>query len=836
MPSPHGIVISIVGDERSYLRSVENTIATNTKLDASFKQVGVNANLSADAQIKAAVKAHEALRVNALALSSRAASLPSGSREQAAATLLAAEAQAKYARAVGETTARTHGLGTASREAERDLSRTLRGAAAGSGIFSRLGRSMAFASAEFLGFAVGASIVARSISGAENLAKAQDSLAVAIEHTGGSLKVLEPRYLATAKAAAQFGQSEEEALTGLARATVLTGDAASAQRAYQEALVISKATGKDFNAVLTATSKGQEGVVGSLQRYGILIAKGTSGTAQFEQVMERFGGQAKANTTETDRLHASIANFEATLGTALLPTVERLAGRLSDWLDRMQKSGKLQRDVNTVVHDAGTVFHVLGDAVRLVDKVTGSFANTLRILIGLKVASVLAGWAGGFNSLAAAEVLAARGTTRGRVGMYTGAGTGAAAGAVAARSPESSTAAKAVKGFIVAALTELAVQQVQRFDRWVGGSAFGRFTGLGTTPLPNGVTAFNLGIAARHATQGQLTAEDKQVLLAAKQAEGGLKAWAKEALFTAAIQHQINENLRHATSTNPFGFSSLFHSSVLFPSPGSGMFGGAKPIKQWATFQLNIAEQMAQARASLTTSTTDDVAAAKQVIARIKRAIDHGHLHGAALIQALQAEGSALTTIWSAEDAAAQKRAAKAEAAKERIDAQIQDSIDPLRLEVALSRDQALGKSTVRDLRRLRAAAEKALKSGKLSLEQQKEAWDQIASVNQQLAGQTKVRTQQFHEANTRALTAGLHLSAADRAELRARLSQLGPGGRVPRSGVGAYGYEIGPHTSRPIHVQVNLDGKKVASSTTKHQERRERRNSSQRRGPNAGR
>lgn len=776
MPSPHGIVISIVGDERSYLRSVENTIATNTKLDASFKQVGVNANLSADAQIKAAVKAHEALRVNALALSSRAASLPSGSREQAAATLLAAEAQAKYARAVGETTARTHGLGTASREAERDLSRTLRGAAAGSGIFSRLGRSMAFASAEFLGFAVGASIVARSISGAENLAKAQDSLAVAIEHTGGNLKVLEPRYLATAKAAAQFGQSEEEALTGLARATVLTGDAASAQRAYQEALVISKATGKDFNAVLTATAKGQEGVVGSLQRYGILIAKGTSGTAQFEQVMERFGGQAKANTTETDRLHASIANFEATLGTALLPTVERLAGRLSDWLDRMQKSGKLQRDVNTVVHDAGTVFHVLGDAVRLVDKVTGSFTNTLRILLGLKVASMLAGWAGGFRALAGAEALAAGGAlvaggaasgVVARVGMYTGAGVAGGAAAAGGAGALSRLGRFGLLGALLATAGENGLSQqvigAELGGRGVSGPRGPRGPGVPLPPVQRG----------------------------------------------------------------PLG-----------PAGPVGPGGGGKAVAAaMAEYQMSVAEQLAQVRASLTKSTTDDVSAAKAVVARIKRTIARGHLHGQALIDALQAEGSALTTIWSAEDAAAQKRAAAAQAAKERIAAQIQDSIDPLRLEVALSRDQALGKSTVGDLRRLRAAAEKALKSGKLSLEQQKEAWDQIASVNQQLAGQSKVRTQQFHEANTRALTAGLHLSAADRAELRARLSQLGPGGRVPRSGVGAYGYEIGPHTSRPIHVHttVELDGKKVASSTTKHQERRERRNSSQRRGPHAG-
>jgi hypothetical protein len=44
----------------------------------------------------------------------------------------------------------------------------------------------------------------------------------------------------------------------------------------QNALVISKATGKDFNAVLTATSKAQDGSTTSLARYGIMLPKVTT--------------------------------------------------------------------------------------------------------------------------------------------------------------------------------------------------------------------------------------------------------------------------------------------------------------------------------------------------------------------------------------------------------------------------------------------------------------------------------------------------------------------------------------------------------------------------------
>jgi hypothetical protein len=145
-------------------------------------------------------------------------------------------------------------------------------------VFRSLGRSIAFASATFPRHSLPRRTITDSIKGAENLAKAQEGLAVAVRHTGGNLDKLIPKYTAVAKGAAEFGVNQADATTALERATVLTGNAAKAQRAYQEALVISKATGKDFNAVLIATSKGQEGITTSLQRYGIQIAKGTAGT------------------------------------------------------------------------------------------------------------------------------------------------------------------------------------------------------------------------------------------------------------------------------------------------------------------------------------------------------------------------------------------------------------------------------------------------------------------------------------------------------------------------------------------------------------------------------
>lgn len=176
------------------------------------------------------------------------------------------------------------------------------------------------------------------IDAAENLKKAQESLKVAIEHTGGSVQKLMPQYQQTAKAAAQFGMSQTDALTAMSKATLLTGDAEKAQRAYEEALVISKATGKDFEAVLTATSKAQDGMTGSLKRYGVILDTGSSSQEQMNQVMSRFGGQAEANTTASEKLHANFQNLQATIGTLLLPAFEKIVGGLNTVVEFLSSS------------------------------------------------------------------------------------------------------------------------------------------------------------------------------------------------------------------------------------------------------------------------------------------------------------------------------------------------------------------------------------------------------------------------------------------------------------------------------------------------------------------
>ncbi len=819
----HGILIEIIGDATSYLRSADKAIAANTRLAASTTRTSKTDVAAVDAQIAARAKLIEVQRAQVAQLTARTGRAAAGTPEAVAQTALLAEANAKLARSQGDVITGNRRLSSSSKTAERDLNKVVRGGLAGSGIFGKMGRSLAFASSGFIAFAVGAELITKSITNAEEFEKATNSLRVAIQHTGGDVAKLQPRYEATAKAAARFGVTEVEATTSLARATVLTGNAASAQRAYQEALVISKATGKDFNLVLTATSKAQAGITTSLRRYGVLVDANMSGTDQFRLVMKRFGGQAAANTTSLERLRAQFSNALTTIGVKLLPAVNQLADGFAKWLEKMNRSGKLQSDV----------------------------------VKGMKAITFVA-------------------------------------------TP------------LVSSIKELATAVGLLNDAW--GKLSDLQKGGGIKGLFAGVPAAGFGF---------------------------LKSGIKSSLFPV-------QNLVNAFSSPKPPPAPLIQPSRFFPESAqfsrtpdvARSFG--KPMKQFfQQFELTFKENLAQVQASLTRSNKDDVAAARQVVARVKRAIDQGQLHGKGLIAGLQLEAQALQTIWAAEDAAAQKRAQRAQAAKERIQRQIEDSIDPLRLEVSLSQAQALGKPFVGILKQLREAAKKALESGKLTLAQQKEAWDQIASLNQQIKDALTTQTAQFQvpaklalrlardtalgrsttkdllsirkailrfiathkhnlaaltdaynqladinqqlgstagtalglfkQASTRALTRGLGLTDEQRKQLRARLSQLGPGGTVPGHGVGAAGFVIGPDgrpiqvhgrgptisardrqtvnpvrfnrllrvleqvSRRPIRVVVDLDGKIIADNTTRHQQRGRQRNSAQRRGPNAG-
>ncbi len=141
-------------------------------------------------------------------------------------------------------------------------------------------------------------------------------------------------------------------------------------------------------------------------------------------------GEAWKKTTETAafqfaRFRTSISEIGVTIGATLLPALTRAARQISDWVNRMQKSGALQRDFNGIVHlttsvvtdVVGAVHAAIGVWTRFTGVVGGAH-NAIRILLGAFVAFKVAPLIGGIGNLTRAlgsGVLGA--ATRARAGL-----------------------------------------------------------------------------------------------------------------------------------------------------------------------------------------------------------------------------------------------------------------------------------------------------------------------------------------------------------------------------------------------------------------------------------
>lgn len=183
-------------------------------------------------------------------------------------------------------------------------------------------------------------------------------------------------------------------------------------------------------------------------------------------------------------------------------------------------------------------------------------------------------------------------------------------------------------------------------------------------------------------------------------------------------------------------------------------------------FTLPFQLQLAQAKAAATQATGDDLRVAKQIRAFVLKAIPH--LGGQKLLDAYQELGQVNSQLAGAVQTAANK---------------VKGFAVPLALQVAQARDAALGKDSAlkRVLEKIKAVALKALKSGKLGFQGQLDAWNAIASVNDQLKNQVRKAATKFKHVNVGKIVAGLDsLSRSDALRLRQQLAQVGAGGTIP--------------------------------------------------------
>lgn len=354
----------------------------------------------------------------------------------------AAVSESKLARSTQVATSQTRQHGRAADTTGKQIERMSRGALAGSGIFRGFGRSIAFASAGFLG---GAGLTA-AIAGA--FGELEDKLAVAAQ-TNAVLKSTGAVAGVTAKDINRLAQSQkqlsgvDDELIGRGLDWLLTfrqvrNEAGKGNDIFDQAsratLNLAVATAQlhgtevDLASATTLIGKALNDPIRgltALQRVGVqfdsqqrkqiktFMDAGNIMGAQkivLRELNLELGNSARSYGQTLpgaiSRARENVKDLGADLLTGLTPAIKAGADRLSEWVTEQQKTGELQRKFQNVI--AQTTPVVVGfvgaikDVAPIVQQIVteadhaanavGGWKTVLEGLLALKVVAVLAAW------------------------------------------------------------------------------------------------------------------------------------------------------------------------------------------------------------------------------------------------------------------------------------------------------------------------------------------------------------------------------------------------------------------------------------------------------------
>ena len=169
-----------------------------------------------------------------------------------------------------------------------------------------------------------------------------------------------------------------------------TGNITKAISLQGVAADLARAKNIDLASAANVVAKVFGGQETALRRAVPGLDKNAHGLDLIREAQQKLAGQAKAGTTVAEQFHATLHDTEVIIGTALLPTLNKYLGELSDWLGKMNRSGRLQKDVNEVVKDATGILQGVLDVVKpsaeafkkLGDAVGGT-RNEVKLLVGV---------------------------------------------------------------------------------------------------------------------------------------------------------------------------------------------------------------------------------------------------------------------------------------------------------------------------------------------------------------------------------------------------------------------------------------------------------------------
>ena len=197
----------------------------------------------------------------------------------------------------------------------------------------------AFAVAAAAAVAYGTKLAIDGVKSAIEDEQAQLRLANALRQATGAtdaqIKATEDMILQTSLAT---GVADDKLRPALQRLAVSTKSTEEAQKLLTLALDISAASGKDLETVANALGRAQDGNQAALGRLGLGLSKAELATLSFTEVQQKLAdlyGGAAAENAETfqgkiDRLKVGFDEAKESLGTALLPEIEKFIGFLNE--------------------------------------------------------------------------------------------------------------------------------------------------------------------------------------------------------------------------------------------------------------------------------------------------------------------------------------------------------------------------------------------------------------------------------------------------------------------------------------------------------------------------
>jgi hypothetical protein len=585
---------------------------------------------------------------------------------------------------------------------ERTMGRFSRGTLAAAGASGELRRALLLGSTAFLG---GYGIITglkQAVDAAQKLQVAQGQLSVSLKDSGLSWGQYGRQINAALEEQVKTTAFTRDELTTVLATNIRTfGNVDQALRANAVAADVARAKNIDLATAQQLIQKAALGQSGSLRQLGINYVKTTANTdalkastkyaseqqkeaakaadAQanalgiLDAVSRRFHGNA-ARYLQTTAGKEALFNAELTqskeiIGQALLPTINHLLDRLSAWLDKMNRTGRLQHDVNKVVHDGGVVFHTVGDIIGKVDKATGGFLHTLELLAAFKFARLVGGW------LSALDVLIAKwGAVKKAAIVAQEAEAAPPVGAPVSTTSKAVIAGEGAASFI--APTFAAVLGINALQNLFGSNE----TELGTLAKPGPLgpqqIVYNDGKlflrSGRSATP--LTPAEAQALLSKQ----GTKLTGAGRKVLAQVRAGAHAPLSPIDTRHPG------------QAPAPGRTTGRPPRKPQLILGLTEAQQTALLEAEGTPGTADDVKALDDQLAILDRLLKQPGLNAAQRNALLQQRNSALSQLQSLDTKTASAHK-KAETAAEKARRKRITGLEsaPLGIQIALKTAEA---------------------------------------------------------------------------------------------------------------------------------------------------